>query len=159
MFPVTVTIHTPAQLNAVLAAMKPELQASDFAHPAVGAAYVEVAQRVAAHDAAEAKPQKDAAAQTGKSAPKPEASAPTSPTAEEVKADAPEKKESTAQDPPAGEPLTYAQIGPMITSLVKAKGRDAAVALLKSFGVANGKELKPEQYADVAAKITAQLEA
>jgi hypothetical protein len=52
MFPLTLTLHTPAQLSAVLRALQPELKASDFASPAVGAAYEEASARVAQRDAA-----------------------------------------------------------------------------------------------------------
>ena len=51
MFPMTITLHDSAQLNAVLIALQStlKLRAEDFAHPAVAAAYEEAAERVAAH--------------------------------------------------------------------------------------------------------------
>ena len=81
MFPMSITLHTPAQLNAVLMALKPDLEAGDFKSPAAGAAYVEAGdfkspaagaayveakERVAAHDQAEKSVKKDAAAQVEK---------------------------------------------------------------------------------------------
>lgn len=49
------------------------------------------------------------------------------------------------------EPIPYETVAAAITNLVKVKGRDAGLAVLKSFGVAKGPELKPEQYAAVIA--------
>lgn len=47
MFPVTISVHNASQLHAVLRAMQPHLQPSDFVDPAIAAAYTEVNQSVA----------------------------------------------------------------------------------------------------------------
>lgn len=53
----------------------------------------------------------------------------------------------------ADEPVyTYQDAANAITSVSKAKGRDAAVALLADFGAKNLKEVKPEDYAALIAK-------
>lgn len=167
MFPMTMTIHNPAQLNAVLMALQHAnpLAASDFKDPDVGAAYVEASERVA-------KNEKDAAAPTGKprsTAAKPETpSARSSPTAEAVAAAAP--AQSTAQPEPqlstekaagassAAEPVTYDQVARAISAAVK-RSREHVVATLKQFGAAKGPELKAEQYAAFLAALAQPEEA
>lgn len=53
----------------------------------------------------------------------------------------------------ADEPVyTYQDAANAITAVSKAKGRDAAVALLAAFGAKNLKEVKPEDYAALIAK-------
>ena len=47
---------------------------------------------------------------------------------------------------------SYQDAANAITALSKAKGRDAAVALLKAFSANNLKEVKPEDYAALIAK-------
>jgi hypothetical protein len=47
--------------------------------------------------------------------------------------------------------IAIADVNAAIIALAKAKGRDAAVAVLGTFGVAKAPELKAEQYADVVA--------
>lgn len=175
MFPMTVTIHNPAQLNAVLNAMRPELQASDFASPAVGAAYAEVTQRIAQREATEAhaapapavtQAQQDAVDDTAgiQEGAKPGKSAKAGPahgrpTATGAAAAAPEKTAagsgpaagSAAAQPQAStaadDTIAYDDVKLAIVALVKAKGAPAAAAVLKEFGAAKGPELKPEQYA------------
>lgn len=76
--------------------------------------------------------------------------------AEKPKAEAkPEQKkeEPKAEAAPA---LDYAKVGAAITAFAAANGRDATLAKLGEFGVKSGKELKPEQYADVLAAFTAE---
>jgi hypothetical protein len=74
-------------------------------------------------------------------APKPQArsaapTAPSSPTAEVAPAAAPETSEPAA-------PATYDDVKRAIIEVSKAKGRDAAVALLAEFGAAKGPDLQP----------------
>jgi antitoxin (DNA-binding transcriptional repressor) of toxin-antitoxin stability system len=87
---------------------------------------------------AEIKPEKAAKA---KAEPKVEAAAPAA---------EPEQPAATpaAEAAPA---IAIADVNAAIIGLAKAKGRDAAVAVLKEFGVAKAPELKPEQYAAVVA--------
>jgi hypothetical protein len=136
MFPITVTITNTAQLNAVMAAL------------ATGG---EAVQEVAA---APAPKQKTTPAKTA-------TPAPTQPTAEVEAAAAPEKKPepsatTQAADAPAAADtpaIAVADVNASIIALAKAKGRDAAVAVLQQFGVAKVPELKADQYADVLAAV------
>lgn len=63
------------------------------------------------------------------------------------------KVETPKDEPkaPSTSPVVYDDAAKAVTRLSKTKGRDAAVALLAEFGVANLKEVKPEQYAEVIA--------
>lgn len=168
MFPMTVTIHSPAQLNAVLNAMRPELRASDFADPAVGAAYEEAAQRVAQNEAsaagvsvtekAEALGNANAQATTAaggrRTASKdPSSDAPTK-TADARASSTAESAAASPQDSTAAEPIPYAKVADAITAAVK-RSRQHAVDTLKRFGATKGPELKPEQYADFLAALEA----
>ena len=66
--------------------------------------------------------------------------------------------------PPKGEPAKeppthpYKPVGDLILKTVAAKGRDAVVALLGTFGAALGSQLKPEQYADFTTQCQALLD-
>lgn len=118
-----------------------------------------------------------AAVQEDKPAPKakPATTAPTSPTAEAGVAAAPAKTaaatgqaaKSAATAAPASTAATkpqatatpdYAPVGAAITAYAAANGREATLEKLAAFGVKSGKELKPEQYADVLAAFTAEEE-
>lgn len=159
MFPMTITLNTPAQLNAVLLALRPDLEAQDFRDPEVGAAYVEAKERVAAVPisdeinpqfaaAVKAARKAEAEAAAGKSTPatsgKGAPAADTKPTAEADKADAPETKAGSS----AAEATTYDQVKKAILDVSKTKGREAAIALLGKFGAAKGPDLqeKPETF-------------
>lgn len=65
-----------------------------------------------------------------------------------VEAPAEQAAEQPAADVPA---IAIADVNAAIIGLAKAKGRDAAVAVLKEFGVAKAPELKADQYAAVVA--------
>lgn len=95
MFPVTVTVTNPAQLNAVMAALGID---TNVTLPAA---------------------------------------APT-PTPEKVKAEPAKKTPAAAPTEPA---CTYDDAAKAVQGLAKAKGRDAAVNVLASFGVAKLPEL------------------
>lgn len=150
MFPMTITVHNASQLNAVLQAMQPDLQASDFASPIVGAAYEEAKAKVEANKAQSAgkpKAEKTAAAKT-------EPAAPTSPTAGAAAtpaADAPAKKDEPSA--PAGDAVTYDQVKTVILEVSKVKGREAALKLLAQFGAEKGPDLQktPEKFGDFIA--------
>lgn len=82
--------------------------------------------------------------------------APTPPTAAAPPDAAPEQKAASSEPPAA--PTTYAEVVAAVTKVANAKGRDAAVGVFAAFGVANGKELKPEQYAAVVAACAKAVE-
>lgn len=65
----------------------------------------------------------------------------------EAKAEAPKDEPKTTSTTP----VVYDDAAKAVTRLSKTKGRDAAIALLGSFGWASLKEAKPEQYAEVIA--------
>lgn len=146
MFPMTVTISNPSQLTAVMAAL--------------GVVGIEPPKTTpcAAHDAETAKEEakapatvkKEAAAkkevQKAAEAVKPEAAS-TQPTAETTAAPEPKAEPSAA----SADAPTYQDAAAAITKLSRAKGRDAAVAVLASFGAAKLPDVKPEQFADVIA--------
>jgi hypothetical protein len=136
MFPVTITIKNATQLNAVMAILDPDN--NEYAR-------------------------QKAIASEPKSWPMPNPDAPKAEPKAEVKADpkpaaAAASAEAQAQTAPAAttaesrsEPVVIGDVNAAIIALAKAKGRDAAVALLGTFGAAKAPELKPEQYADVVA--------
>lgn len=72
------------------------------------------------------------------------------------KAPEPAKAEEPAAD---AKVYSYQEAATAITKLASSKGRDAAVSLLKKFGVAKGPELKPDQYAAVVAEAEKALAA
>lgn len=59
---------------------------------------------------------------------------------------APEKKDDASA--PA---LVYETVAGKIRQVAREKGREATIAMLAKFGVTNGQELKPEQWADCIA--------
>lgn len=129
MFPVQVTLHNPAQLNAVLAALNLGTEAQQ--EPTT-AKLVEIAQA-----RAEAKPAKQ------------EAKAPApAPVAAPAPAPAP------AAEPAPAAAITYDQVAKAITDRVKVD-RAAVVDTLASFGAKKGTDLKPEQFADFLAALGA----
>lgn len=153
MFPMTVTINTAAELNAILAAINP-----DTAFP--GTSDSRTIQQVDAEI-------KQANTKTAK-AEQPKEEAKPEPKAEPAKE---EKTEAMTQmnaaeatealNGHANRPVdapTYQDVTAAINAVAKAKGRDAAVAVLAKFGVKRGPELTPEQYADaiVACKEAAE---
>jgi hypothetical protein len=73
---------------------------------------------------------------------------------ETPKAEAAEPSAATPEqkaEPAAAEAATYQDAASAITKLSRAKGRDAAVAVLQQFGAAKLPDVKPEQFADVIA--------
>jgi hypothetical protein len=93
---------------------------------------------------------KDAAAAAGKSAPAPAAPAPS------TAAPAPA---ATATTPASsgGEPVSQEALNKAVVDLVKAKGRDVAVATLKTLGVAKATEVLEARRAEALAVLTAAL--
>lgn len=109
-----------------------------------------------------------AAASEPKMKPKP------APKADEGKAEDPKNVVNAAETPtasPAAETasaavspaddakIEYAQVSTAVLSLVKAKGRDAAVAVLSQFGVGNAKELAEAQWPEALEALNAELTA
>lgn len=69
------------------------------------------------------------------------------------------KPTSTASPAASTKPAAdYAPVGQAITAYAAANGRDATLEKLAAFNVKSGKELKPEQYADVLAAFSAEEE-
>jgi len=92
----------------------------------------------------------------------------TQPTAKEAADAAPGKTadassqsakpaETEQQGSTAATEITYQDAANAVTKLSRAKGRDAAVAVLKQFDAANLKEVKPEQFAEVIAAVNEVL--
>lgn len=168
MFPIMMTIHNPAQLNAVMAALSlaAEPTTQDLTQIAKDRTPKAEEQPVWPHPT-KATPETAAAPapKPQRTSAKPEAasSAPSSPIAEAAAAAAP--AQSTAQPAPqrataapaaassAAEPVTYDQVARAISAAVRVS-REHVVATLKQFGAAKGPELKPAQYAEFLAELT-----
>lgn len=115
----------------------------------------QVAAVVTEAQAETAKAGKEEAAAKKTTAAATEAAARTQSTAEAGADAAQEKKadNSEASDKPAP---TYQDAAAAINKIAKAKGRDAAVAVLAKFGAGNLKEVKPENFADIIAAVEAE---
>lgn len=135
MFPMTITISNNNQLQAVLAAM---------AEPAAEQTSVSVKKEAPKDKATNAKKQ--------------EVAATTQPTAEAAVADAQSKKVDDSAKSEGDTSATYEDASKAIIALSKAKGRDAAVAVLEKFEAANLKAVKPEDYAAVITAANKALE-
>lgn len=158
MFPMTVTISNPAQLNAVMAALNVAGIESPKTSPCVGHA-VETAKEEAKGKATTTK--KEAAKTEVKEEPKAEAqAAATSETAQAAEqkpealtqmtaAEAEKALHGHANNPP--DAPTYQATADAVTKLARTKGRDAAVAVLNEFGAAKLPDVKPEQFAAIIA--------
>lgn len=119
MFPITITLHNVDQLNAVMS-----LPAFQHKTPPTIA-----------------KPEPLKVPEPAK-APDPKPEALTQMSA----AEAVEKLDNVASKPAAP---TYEETGNAVTKLVRTKGRDVALAVLKEFGISKLPEAKPEQYAAI----------
>lgn len=72
----------------------------------------------------------------------------------------PEAEKAPVATPPATtKPATYEQAAKAITTLIKRRGRDAGMAILKQFNAARLPEVKPEQFAAVIAACEAETSA
>ena len=165
MFPMTVTISNPAQLNAVMAALNVAGIESPETSPCVGHA-VETAKEEAKGKATTTTTKKEAAAKTEvKDEPKAEAAAASETAQATESAQAAEQKPEAltqmtaaeaekalhghANNPP--DAPTYQATADAVTKLARTKGRDAAVAVLNEFGAAKLPDVKPEQFAAIIA--------
>ena len=157
MFPMTVTISNPAQLNAVMAALNVAGIESPKTSPCVGHA-VETAKEEAK---GKATTKKEAAKTEVKDEPKAEAqAAAASETAQAAEqkpealtqmtaAEAEKALHGHANNPP--DAPTYQATADAVTKLARTKGRNAAVAVLNEFGAAKLPDVKPEQFAAIIA--------
>ncbi len=157
MFPMTVTISNPAQLNAVMAALNVAGIEAPKTSPCAGHA-VETAR-----EEAKAKPTTTKKAEV-KEEPKGEAQAAAATETVQDTETAEQKPEALTQmtaaeaekalhghaNNPADAP-TYQATADAVTKLARTKGRDAAVAVLNEFGAAKLPDVKPEQFAAIIA--------
>lgn len=164
MFPMTVTISNPAQLNAVMAALNVAGIESPKTSPCAGHAghAVETAKEEAKGKATTTK--KEAAKTEVKDEPKAEAQAAAATETAQATETAEQKPEALTQmtaaeaekalhghaNNPADAP-TYQATADAVTKLARTKGRDAAVAVLNEFGAAKLPDVKPEQFAAIIA--------
>lgn len=150
MFPMTVTISNPAQLNAVMAALNVGGIESPKTSPCVGHA-VETAKEEAKGKATSTK--KETAKTEAKEEPKAETAQAADQKPEaltQMTASEAEKALHGHANNPADAP-TYQDTADAVTKLARTKGRDAAVAVLSGFGAAKLPDVKPEQFAAVIA--------
>ena len=132
MFPMTVTISNPAQLNAVMAALNVAGIESPKTSPCVGHA-VETVKEEAKGKATSTK--KEAAKTEVKDEPKAEAQAAAT--------------TETAQATETADAPTYQATADAVTKLARTKGRDAAVAVLNEFGAAKLPDIQPNDFQKV----------
>ena len=167
MFPMTVTIHNQQQLQAVLASMLTAALPARDATPLPPIESAQVTQATKEVGAAPVGKPKTTKKETTAATATP---ATSQPTAEVGAAAAPAPKDTntqssatpesagadSAQDDGQAEAPTYQDAAAAITKLSRVKGRDAAVALLAEFKAAKLPDVKPEQFAAIIAKATAQ---
>lgn len=118
-----------------------------------GAAGVAPAVAQTTAPAAEVKVEKAAAVPKVEKAAKPKTESKTEAAATSTPAPTEETKESPASS------IDYTSVQKAVFALANAKGRDAALAVIGTFGKASAKELAPEQYEAALAALTAALEA
>ena len=120
MFPMTITLSNPAQLNAVMAALNVAGIESPKTSPCAGHA-VETAKETAKTEVKdEPKAEAQAAAAT-----------------------------ETAQATETADAPTYQATADAVTKLARTKGRDAAVAVLNEFGAAKLPDIQPNDFQKV----------
>lgn len=79
------------------------------------------------------------------------------PAAASKKGETKPKAEPKVEQPAPAAQVDYATAAAEVTKLSRAKGRDAAVALLARFGAAKLPEVAPERYAEVVDAVAAEL--
>lgn len=150
MFPVTITLHNPEQLAAVMAAMSADTALAAVATPTAKP---------------EATTEKKPEAQASTSAKTQATPAPTEPTAGAVADAAPESKGENSDAAQGGndegawntqdgykDTAEYQEVAKAVVAVAKAQGREAAAALLeKTAGVKSLPESKPSQAAAIIA--------
>lgn len=135
MFPMTVTIKNPDQLNAVMALL------GGGEEPRAAAATV----RTPRNTKADTKPEANEKVDTKKTDAAP--SSEPAQTASDSSKDS--SKESTQANESETEQPTYQEVAAAITKVSRTVGRDDAVALLDSFGAKRGPDLTPDQFVAV----------
>ncbi len=147
MFPITVTINTAAQLNAVMAVLNIAGIGSPGSASCAGHAAESAKEETRGRNATARKTEVK----------KPEAGTTTSPTIEQQpEAPAGTNAAETRNTPHShtgnqADAATYQDAAHAITRLARAKGRDAAVAVLAQFGAARLPDVEPEQFAGIVA--------
>ncbi len=142
MFPVSITLHNPAQLNAVLAAL-----GTNIAAPEVERTAAPVADKQDTKKEVKQQTKKDAAPA---SEPTPTASDNSaSSSTESNAADANEKAGNTEQSMAP----TYEDAKTAVLKLGKAKGRQATLDVLSRFGATKLPDVQPEAFADLIALV------
>jgi hypothetical protein len=132
MFPMTITLNDMAQLSAVLSALTQGFTTL----PGEVSEYAKQKAKIAEPDTVPT--------------PKPTAVAHTAPVqAQSAAAATTAESHTESAAPDAYQAIGVADVNAAIIALAKAKGRDAAVAVLGEFNVAKVPELKPEQFAEV----------
>lgn len=143
MFPVTITVHNNAQLNAVLAAMNIGAPAS----------YASLSGDATAKTAVPKSTEKAATKQAKTETDKEQTESPKGDAAQssEPTQTASDSSESSSTESNGNEPsdLSYQQVADLVMKVSRTKGRDAAIGIFKQFGVGKLPEAKPEQYADI----------
>lgn len=132
MFPMTITIHNAAQLNAVLASMDPSAVPAKVA-VAVASSTKET---VVTNGPSSTTGQIDSSPQSAAAAPEPTPEVKTTPVV-------------------AG--VTYPELAGMFTRFGQVKGRAAAVEILAKYGADNLKKIPEDKWAEVLATIKPAL--
>lgn len=158
MFPTTVTIHNVSDLQKVMSVLYPTTAVVEITDKSR-----DVGQEVAAAPVEKPKTTKKPTTVETQASP-----VPTQPTAEAaavtaapektadassqpVESAAPAPQASTAADTPV---VTYKEAAEAVTKLSRTKGRDAAIAVLKSFGADKLPDVKTEDFAAVVQACT-----
>lgn len=129
MFPMTVTISNPAQLNAVMAALNVGGIESPKTTPCAG------------HAAETAKEETKGKATTVKKE--------AAKTETKVEEKATEQKPEALTQMTGADAPTYQATADAVTKLARTKGRDAAVAVLNEFGAAKLPDIQPHDFQKV----------
>ncbi len=135
MFPMTVTIKNPDQLNAVMALLGGE-------EPRATAATI----RAPRNAKADTKPEVETKKVDTKKTDAAPSSEPVQTASDNLENSS---KESTGASESETTPPTYQEVAAAITKVSRTVGRDEAVALLDSFGAKRGPDLTPDQFVAV----------
>ena len=148
MFPMTVTISNPAQLNAVMAALNVAGIESPKTSPCVGHAVETAKEEVKGKATTKAEAQAAATSETAQATETAQA-AEQKPEAltQMTAAEAEKALHGHANNPP--DAPTYQATADAVTKLARTKGRDAAVAVLNEFGAAKLPDIQPHDFQKV----------
>ena len=148
MFPMTITISNPAQLNAVMAALNVAGIESPKTSPCVGHAVETAKEEVKGKATTKAEAQAAATSETAQATETAQA-AEQKPEAltQMTAAEAEKALHGHANNPP--DAPTYQATADAVTKLARTKGRDAAVAVLNEFGAAKLPDIQPHDFQKV----------